>query len=91
VREVLKPLESWGVNNHTYDASSAGHFDFLLEGVPNLVANQEEANYLAKLSCCSDTLDKVDMRQLTIAHRARGVNSLGKRDRANRSASAFAR
>jgi hypothetical protein len=67
VREVLKPLESWGANNHTYDASfGTDNFDFLLEGVPTLVANQEEANYLANYHAASDTLDKVDMRELKL-------------------------
>jgi len=42
VKEVLKPLDSWGATNHTADASfGTGQFDFLLEGVPNLVANQK--------------------------------------------------
>src|SRR5438046_7045043 len=46
VREVLKPLESWGANNPTYDASfGTDNFDFLLEGVPTLGAKQEHANY----------------------------------------------
>jgi carboxypeptidase Q len=67
VREVLKPLASWGVNNHTYDASfGTDNFDFMLEGVPNLVANQEEANYLPNYHSASDTLDKVDMRELKL-------------------------
>jgi len=67
VREVLKPLESWGANNHTYDASfGTDNMDFLLEGVPTLVANQEEANYLANYHAASDTLDKVDMRELKL-------------------------
>jgi hypothetical protein len=67
LREVLKPLESWGVNNHTYDASfGTDNFDFTLEGVPNLVANQEEANYLPNYHAASDTLDKVDMRELKL-------------------------
>ena len=67
VREVLKPLESWGTNNHTYDASfGTDNFDFLLEGVPTLVANQEEANYLPNYHAASDTLDKVDMRELKL-------------------------
>lgn len=67
VREVLKPLESWGGNNHTYDASfGTDNFDFLLEGVPTLVANQEEANYLPNYHAASDTLDKVDMRELKL-------------------------
>src|SRR5437016_404602 len=67
VREVLKPLDSWGANNHTYDASfGTDNFDFLLEGVPTLVANQEEANYLPNYHAASDTLDKVDMRELKL-------------------------
>ncbi|PYT66097.1 MAG: peptidase M28 [Acidobacteria bacterium] len=67
VREVLRPLESWGANNHTYDASfGTDNFDFLLEGVPALVANQEEANYLPNYHAASDTLDKVDMRELKL-------------------------
>jgi carboxypeptidase Q len=67
VREVLKPLESWAANNHTYDASfGTDNFDFMLEGVPTLVANQEEANYLPNYHAASDTLDKVDMRELKL-------------------------
>jgi len=37
------------------------NFDFLLEGVPNLVANQETARYLADYHAESDTFDKVDL------------------------------
>jgi len=67
VRAVLKPLESWGVNSHTHDASfGSDYFDFLLEGVPTLDANQEEANYLPNYHAASDTLDKVDMRELKL-------------------------
>ena len=67
VREVLKPLESWGAGNHTYDASfGTDNFDFLLEGVPTLVANQEEANYLPNYHAASDSLDKVDIRELKL-------------------------
>jgi len=67
VREVLKPLESWGVNNHTYDASfGSDNLDFLLEGVPTLDATMEEANYLPNYHAASDTLDKVDIRELKL-------------------------
>ena len=40
------------------------NFDFLLEGVPNFVANQREANYLENYHATSDTYDKVDFPQL---------------------------
>jgi len=63
--EVLAPLASWGVGRHTLDASpGTDNFDFLLEGVPNLVANQEEDNYMVNYHAASDTLDKVDFRNL---------------------------
>ena len=40
------------------------HFDFMLEGVPTFMANQDEANYLINYHAMSDTFDKVDMPQL---------------------------
>jgi carboxypeptidase Q len=67
VRETLKPLESWGASHDTYDASfGTDNFDFLLEGIPTLVANQKEANYLPNYQAASDTLDKVDIRELKL-------------------------
>jgi hypothetical protein len=83
VREVLKPLESWGANNHTYDASfGTDNFDFMLEGVPTLVANQEEANYLPNYHAASDTLDKVDMRELKLHTVLAALTAWGIADRA---------
>jgi carboxypeptidase Q len=82
VREVLKPLESWGANNHTYDASfGTDNFDFLLEGVPTLVANQEEANYLPNYHAASDTLDKVDIRELKLHTALAALTAWGIADR----------
>jgi carboxypeptidase Q len=83
VRAVLKPLESWGVNNHTYDASfGSDYFDFLLEGVPTLDANQEEANYLPNYHAASDTLDKVDTRELKLHTVIAALTAWGIADRA---------
>jgi len=50
----LKPDMEWGTD----------HFDFMLEGVPTFVADQEEANYLENYHAVSDTYDKVDFPQL---------------------------
>jgi hypothetical protein len=67
VRETLKPLNSWDVNRHTEDSDiGTDNFDFLLQGVPTLVANQEVSNYLQNYHAASDTLDKVDMRELKL-------------------------
>ncbi len=46
VREAFSvaPVDSWGIVHDTYDAPlRADDFDFLLEGVPNLLANREPA------------------------------------------------
>jgi hypothetical protein len=40
------------------------HFDFLLSGVPNLVANQDAAPYLPQYHAESDTVDRVNTREL---------------------------
>ncbi|HUI53238.1 MAG TPA: M20/M25/M40 family metallo-hydrolase [Terriglobales bacterium] len=67
IREILKPLDAWGADHDTDDASfGTDNFDFLLEGVPNLVANQEIANYLVNYHAASDTFDKVDQRELKL-------------------------
>jgi carboxypeptidase Q len=92
VREVLKPLESWGANNHTYDASfGTDNFDFLLEGVPTLVANQEEANYLPNYHAASDTLDKVDIRELKLHTALAALTAWGIADRTDPLGKRFSR
>ena len=67
VRQILKPFAGWAVEEHSFDATwGTDHFDFLLEGVPNLVANQVVANYLQNYHAASDTFDKVDIRELKL-------------------------
>ncbi len=72
VQEALQPVKSLGVKAFTTDAFvGTDNFDFLLEGVPTLVANQQESDYLANYHAASDTFDKVDIpalkRQTAIA------------------------
>ncbi len=63
--EVLAPLESRGVRTHTQEAFfGSDHFDFLLQGIPTLVANQDTTDYIANYHAESDTFDKVDLTQL---------------------------
>jgi carboxypeptidase Q len=65
VREALEPAKSLGVKEFTLDAGvDTDNFDFLLEGVPTLVANQETANYPLNYHAASDTFDKVDIGEL---------------------------
>ena len=85
VREVLKPVESWGATRHTPDAFiGTDNFDFLIEGVPTLVANQEEANYLPNYHATSDTFDKVDIRELKLHTALAAVTLFGIAERAER-------
>src|SRR6202790_5186052 len=82
VREVLKPLDSWELNRHTTDAQTGSdHFDFLIEGLPTLIANQEEANYLPNYHAASDTLDKVDIRELKLKTTIAALTTWGLADR----------
>ncbi|MBZ5528086.1 MAG: M20/M25/M40 family metallo-hydrolase [Acidobacteriia bacterium] len=83
VREALKPLDSWGATQDTYDMQwGTDHFDFMLEGVPTLVANQEVANYLVNYHAASDTFDKVDLRELKLNTALAAVAAWGIADRA---------
>ncbi|MGA9529836.1 MAG: M20/M25/M40 family metallo-hydrolase [Terriglobales bacterium] len=62
---MVAPLEQFGANK-LLDTAESGtdHYDFLLEGVPTFVAEQEEANYLENYHATTDTFDKVDFAQL---------------------------
>ena len=65
LKELLEPIASLGVKDFTFDATmDTDNFDFLLEGVPTLVANQEPANYMLNYHAASDTFDKVDIAAL---------------------------
>jgi hypothetical protein len=65
LREALDPIQSLGVKEFTRDAEArTDNLDFLLEGVPTLVANQEPANYVLNEHAASDTFDKVDIPAL---------------------------
>ena len=65
VTSLAAPLKQFDAATFTTDAQTGtDHFDFLLEGVPTLVANQEEDNYLLNYHAMSDTFDKVDLPRL---------------------------
>jgi hypothetical protein len=65
VSKLVAPLQQFDANGLTTDAEwGTDHFDFMLQGVPTFVANQEESNYLINYHAESDTFDKVDMGQL---------------------------
>jgi hypothetical protein len=61
----MAPLSQFEVKDLKLDMEwGTDHFDFMLEGVPTFIADQEEANYLVNYHAVSDTYDKVDFPQL---------------------------
>jgi carboxypeptidase Q len=65
LKEMLEPVAVLGVKEFTQDASmDTDNFDFVLEGVPTLVANQAPSNYMPNYHAASDTFDKVDIAAL---------------------------
>ncbi len=67
VIRALRPVAGFGADAHTADAFvGTDNLDFLLEGVPNLVATQAAANYMENYHASSDTFDKVDLREIRI-------------------------
>jgi carboxypeptidase Q len=85
VREALEPVASLGVKDFTLDADSGtDNLDFLLEGVPTLVANQEPANYMLNYHAQSDTFDKVDIAELKKHVAIAAVTSYALADREDR-------
>ncbi len=64
-KQLIAPLAQFDVKEIKPDMEwGTDHFDFMLEGVPTFVADQEEANYLENYHAVSDTYDKVDFPQL---------------------------
>jgi len=81
VEAALAPAAGLGPFVHTADAFvGTDNFDYLIEGVPNLVANQDAAPYLADYHAESDTFDKADLRELKVNAAIAGVLAWGLAD-----------
>ena len=65
LREAMAPLNDRAGDDHGSAAFlGTDHFDFLLEGIPALVAMQETKDYVSVYHSSADTLDKVNVREL---------------------------
>ncbi|HEX2450330.1 MAG TPA: M28 family peptidase [Gemmatimonadales bacterium] len=63
----LMPVAGLGPFSHlNIPVVGTDNFDFMLQGVPNLIANQESANYGPNYHARSDEFDKVDLHQLRL-------------------------
>jgi Zn-dependent M28 family amino/carboxypeptidase len=64
---ALGPASGLGPFTQTTDAFvGTDNYDYLVEGVPNFVANQDAAPYLPSYHASTDTLEKIDYRELKV-------------------------
>jgi len=64
-REAMEPLKSLGPTEFTFEAlGRADDLDFVLEGVPTLVANRDAANQVLNDGAASGALDKANISEL---------------------------
>jgi len=67
VDEFLAPVAGLGpFSQINVPLVGTDNFDFMMEGVPNLIAAQADANYASNYHAASDTFDKVDQQQLKL-------------------------
>src|SRR6267154_706943 len=65
VREAMKPLEAWGAGRNVFDALlGTDNFDFFLEGVPAIFADQEGAKYANVLQHFPEALYRLNIQEL---------------------------
>ena len=65
VAPMVQLFSQWKAGEVTNDATvGTDNYDFMMEGVPTVLPNQLEANYLINYHASSDTFDKVDFAQL---------------------------
>ncbi|MCH9647067.1 MAG: M28 family peptidase [Deltaproteobacteria bacterium] len=75
---ALEPVAGLGPFEHPPDpVVGTDNFDFMMQGVANVVANQEAANYGSNYHASTDTFDKVDQRQLRLNSAIAGAFAWG--------------
>jgi Zn-dependent M28 family amino/carboxypeptidase len=86
VREVLKPIASRGITHLSFSATAAtDNLDFLLQGIPTLVAMQTALERPGKVTgehAASGTFDNADLRQLKWNTAVAAVTAFGIAERA---------
>jgi hypothetical protein len=83
--EAMKPIKSWGVDHNTLTVRGLGsmdNFDFLLEGVPTLIADQVGTFFMRTVPIFADALDKLDLQQLKRNTAIAAVTAFGVAERA---------
>ena len=78
IDDVLLPVTTLGPFNQIIDpVVGTDNFDFMIQGVANIVANQARANYASNYHAQSDTFEKVDQQQLKLNSAIMAATILG--------------
>jgi hypothetical protein len=78
IDEVLQPVAELGAFEQMIDPIvGTDNYDFMMQGIANLVANQADANYASNYHAQSDTFDKVDQQQLKLNSAIMAATILG--------------
>jgi hypothetical protein len=78
IDDVLLPVTTLGPFNQIIDpVVGTDNYDFMVQGVANLVANQADANYASNYHAQSDTFEKVDQKQLKLNSAIMAATILG--------------
>ncbi len=78
VEKALEPVAGLGpFTNVDVPIVGTDNYDFMMQGVGNLVASQESTNYGPNYHARSDTFDKVDLKQLRLNAAVAGAVILG--------------
>jgi hypothetical protein len=85
LRDAMKPIESWKIFHDVFGGSILmGDFDFLLEGVPTIVAHRTQPGEPLKVApSFSEELDKVDVQELKRSTAIAAVTAFGIAERAD--------
>jgi hypothetical protein len=67
VNDFMRPVAGLDPFEHfNVPVVGTDNFDFMMQGVPNLIGHQADANYASNYHAASDTFDKVDQQQLKL-------------------------
>ncbi len=67
LKRALKPVEGLGPFNYiNIPMLGTDHYDFMMQGIPAIMFDQDPADYGFDYHAESDTFDKVDLRQLKL-------------------------
>jgi hypothetical protein len=81
VKQAIAPVALLDATQLTFDAFiGTDNWDFLLEGIPTLVANQDEADYEANYHSAADTYDKVNLERVKRNGAAAAITVFGLAD-----------